>query len=176
MTSNDMKVADIINYLKDKKSWGPGEWQDELDEFLFVYREIICAVHRNFVTSGSLNGYVYIPRENPWVESASHYDDVNDLEVHGGVTYGGWGKNCTIWNHLDNLKDHFTIGFDTAHYMDQTPRISAMGKILGWDVKFPDVVLTGEIDKPTYKNMNFVINELKKLVDQVLDTKPIKKD
>lgn len=51
---------------------------------------------------GAVNGYAKIPAGHPW--HGRNYDDI-DVEIHGGLTYGG-GE----W-----------IGFDTVHAGDYWP-------------------------------------------------------
>lgn len=60
--------------------------------------------------------------------------------VHGGVTFFGY---------LDHVNggDGYLVGFDTGHYQDWNPRHDHLGI--------------------TYKNVNFVIDELKNLTAQI---------
>lgn len=37
-----------------------------------------------------------------------------DLDVHGGITYGGYSKKYPIESDMER----FWLGFDCAHYMD----------------------------------------------------------
>lgn len=48
-------------------------------------------------------GYVEVPKNHIYFEQ--HYDDINDIECHGGLTYSGYRFEDGI----------YYIGFDTAH-------------------------------------------------------------
>lgn len=69
-------------------------------------------------------------------------DPLNSLHVHGGITFQG------------ELKDNegFWIGFDCEHYRDFVPNMSSL-------------------HEGTYRNMAYVTQELKQLVDQIKDMK-----
>lgn len=58
-------------------------------------------LHNN---NGYRCGYVRIPETHPWFKK--YYDDLNDVSVHGGLTY----------NQL--AEDGWWIGFDCAHLYD----------------------------------------------------------
>lgn len=66
----------------------------------------------------SLNGYVRLPENHPWLGKGEFLDDLDSDEyptVHGGITYG---PNKDRW-----------IGFDTAHsddLIDFEPDFSTM--------------------------------------------------
>lgn len=68
----------------------------------------------------------------------AYISDPNELDVHGGVT---WNDGLT---HITNPKTNL-IGFDCAHAGD-------------WSVRFP---------YGRYKDVDFVLNELKNLVLQL---------
>lgn len=90
------------------------------------------------VDNGSLNGYVENLSDNRYCNLDTNYH----IDVHGGVT----------WDN-DNL-----IGFDTSHHMDYTYDLR------GLDLSYKRDS-TGFI--PTYKTVEFVICNLKKLINQV---------
>ncbi|EFE86020.1 hypothetical protein [Fusobacterium periodonticum] len=49
-------------------------------------------------------GYVEVPKNHIYFEQ--HYDDINDIECHGGLTYSGY-----------RFRDGaYYIGFDTNHF------------------------------------------------------------
>lgn len=87
---------------------------------------------------GHLNGYAYWGNKNPLTE-----EEAFDLDflVHGGVTYFGA---------LPNRNGNY-IGFDCNHYRDWTIDYSL-------DYMFNDC---------TYKDYNFVKNELAILVEEI---------
>jgi hypothetical protein len=91
-------------------------WEDEPDHAEWLnevgYK---CRIRRNEIT-GSLNGYVGIPRENKfWGVS---YEESNvelseiEADVHGGITYSAEGDDG--W---------WYFGFDTSQAGDFAPRI-----------------------------------------------------
>lgn len=53
-------------------------------------------------------GYVGLPRSHPY--HGKRYDAINDIQVHGGLTFSGYGKG---WN--DGL---WYLGFDCGHAFD----------------------------------------------------------
>lgn len=69
---------------------------------------------------GCLCGYVEVPRHN--VAYAAHYTSkvLDDIKVHGGITYSDTGR--------DN-NGEWWIGFDTMHYSD-TPETWPIEKVI----------------------------------------------
>ena len=53
-------------------------------------------------------GYVEIKREHIYFEQ--HYDDINDIDCHGGSTYSGYRFENGI----------YYIGFDTNHFDNES--------------------------------------------------------
>ena len=53
-------------------------------------------------------GYVGLDREHPDFEK--HYDDIHDIEVHGGLTFAGY------WE--DQYDGLWYVGFDVCHADD----------------------------------------------------------
>ena len=53
-------------------------------------------------------GYVGLPRDHPDFEK--HYDDIHDIEVHGGLTFANYweDQNDLLWY----------VGFDCGHAQD----------------------------------------------------------
>ena len=97
-----------------------------------------------FPGGGQLNGYVRIPENHPFYNKG--YDDIK-IECHGGLTFSGELEGET----------GFYIGFDTAHYLDFMP---FMAMINGRD--FPTIM-----EQTTYKDIDYVRNECKEIVDQL---------
>jgi hypothetical protein len=147
---------------RDKKNWGNGPWQNEPDREEFEYRNYRCSIKRHPL--GHLCGYVTIGAEEVKLLDE---DDREDFQVHGGITYN-----------KENKEDGtVTIGFDCAHSSDILPSINSCNRNL--DIicyHFPDLYYLLKIKeafllefKPTYKNIEFVRNELHKLVDQIIE-------
>lgn len=139
------------------KEWGPGEWVDEPDSVDFEYGDMKCHVLRNKL--GSLCGYVEIPQYHP----LHGYDEslYPDLEAHGGITF---------FEKLEN--GNYCIGFDCSHSTDITPETEKALKESrkGLKKRFPEMKKMFEgsmLFNPTYKNINFAIEECKSLVDQL---------
>jgi hypothetical protein len=54
-------------------------------------------------------GYVGLPKEHPYF--GKHYDDIENIEVHGGLTFSGY------WEEIDD-KELYWYGFDCGHAWD----------------------------------------------------------
>lgn len=67
------------------------------------------------------NGYVIIFKDHPMY--GKHYNDINgDISVHGGLTFSHHTsdmKNFTGYSD-EEIKDGWVIGFDTAHFCDNS--------------------------------------------------------
>lgn len=157
----------------EKALWGDGPWQQELDYYEYNYRGYPLRILRG--PSGSLNGYV-------GCSLTKHPDllhDHDDYDVHGGITYA---------QEEDGL---FWLGFDTAHFMDQTPAYALFHTGKAYDIfleKNPDVsdatretfkILQETNDKLVslekdsafhrqYRTHEYVLNELHSLVAQLI--------
>jgi hypothetical protein len=69
-----------------------------------------CRLRRN-TDLGTWCGYVVIPADHPWYGVS--LSDLDDVRVHGGVTYSG-----------DNLYEgEWVIGFDCGHAFDLIPKL-----------------------------------------------------
>ena len=110
---------------------------------LSMYKGFKIVIKRMMYLGGQLNGYVRIPKAHKFYDKS--YDDMN-IKCHGGVTFAG---------DLEEDGD-FYIGFDTAHYMDFMP-------FLVMNLKDKGVSGTG-----TYRDIDYVRNECKSIVDQLL--------
>jgi len=87
-------------------------WEDEPDRAEWVHENgLKCRIVRNQIT-GTLCGYVGVPKEN--MHFGAGYDEIgtSDLDIHGGLTYSDDGDDG--W---------FYFGFDTAHADDFAPKI-----------------------------------------------------
>lgn len=112
-------------------------------EKIWKDRGFICYMLRN-PTLDTLNGYIVIPPIHPWYKK--HYDSIY-AEVHGGLTFS------------EEINEQWVIGFDTNHYGDgHGPNRSQQAD---------NTVITHEYK--TYKDENYVENEIEKLVTQALN-------
>lgn len=149
--------------------WGPGEWVEEVDFVKFEYKAIGCLIGRisvldgpkqDFVSGGYLCGYVNIHKDHEMYGIIDNYDV--DLDVHGGVTYS------------DFIGDDFYIGFDCAHSGDYIPSTEWFKKNSTHMIEFykkfpiPKEYLQNYLFNPVYRNIDFCIEECKKLVNQII--------
>ncbi len=157
-------------YTADEKlEWfGYGEWIEEVDQVLFIYKDFECKVLRvvlpdgsNHIFGGHLCGYVRIPADHPYHNKLFQR---LDIECHGGLTYGE--VNVGHW-----------IGFDCAHSGDYVPSSEHFKKNNPDMLKFrqdfplPEAFEKYSIFNPVYRNINFCIEECKGIVDQLLAVK-----
>ena len=101
---------------------------------------------------GIWNGYVILPKGHIFHGKNMSDKEIEDLQVHGGVTYSAPGGND--WS----KDDDWILGFDTNHMHDFSP-----------DSKIRDfkIFLTG---CKNYKNYTYVVQETKTLIDSILFT------
>lgn len=122
----------------------------------FMHQKIMCSVVR-VPMMNHLCGYVYITKDHPWFNKS--YEEIDDLleeGIHGGLTYGK----------LEG--DQKKIGFDCGHFDDLIP--------ITLPDSFPDEIKHQMDDilsrwgnvLSSYKNIYFVMEECKKLAEQVI--------
>lgn len=113
----------------------------------FEYKGFKVVIKRMMYLGGQLNGYVRIPKAHKYYQKG--YDDI-PIECHGGLTFSG------------DLEDDgdFYIGFDTAHYQDYMPFMQMLYTHNKQD-------LIGHASE-TYRDIEYVRSECKKIVDQLL--------
>lgn len=75
------------------------------------------------------------------------YGSLDSVEVHGGLTYSGEMPDSDKW----------WFGFDCAHYGDHVPFCSLVGR-------------------EVYRDMRYVTEELKSLVDQIINIEEDRED
>lgn len=162
-----MFMAEIDKKLKSKeirdKMWK--EW----DVNIFHHCWLLCVIFR---VVWHLNWYVFLPEWHPlrWMqysdwdlsENKDKYKEdyvkkqsyINDIEVHGWLTFDGWFRSVTIeWEDM-----WFCFGFDTAHAWDLYLRDRH------WEL---DLVFEWE----EYRDMDYVIGQTKKLAEQLSNFK-----
>lgn len=129
--------------------------------------------------TGTYNGYVGVPKGHPLYGKDYHDKRIENLEVHGGVTYSDF------WPELNDNNELWYIGFDTAHAGDITPE---MDRLLPEHLRDNYVVPGTEIDmiqnatqfykegknlhyispfQPTYKSEGYVKKECESLAEQL---------
>jgi hypothetical protein len=113
-----------------------------LIESHYVDRNIICFTSRNSITD-TLNGYIEIPEFHPWYEA--EYDNLTEIEVHGGITFSDYISGSNMW----------AIGFDTNHFGDAP----------GPNAQYQNIAFH---ESEIHKDEKYVTEELTRLVDQTL--------
>lgn len=149
------------------KFFGYGEWVEEVDFTEIEYQGYKARVKRVFVKEhfakelayfgGYLCGYVKIPSSHPYFGN----QDI-DLECHGGLTF----------NKCD--EEHW-VGFNCAHAYDYVPTMELMKKTHPELKKFremfpiPQEFENFALFNPVYRNMQYCIEECKKIIRQLID-------
>lgn len=127
---------------------------------VFFYKDYKCMIRR-IEDMGHLCGYVAIPKGHIlYKKSYTEIEEEYDLIVHGGLTFSDFfGKPEIDPNAYDN---RWYIGFDCAHAGDLTPNMY---------VKFPQIYHECDLihREGIYKDMEYVTEECKSLVDQILE-------
>lgn len=124
------------------KTISMNKWESEPDYLEFIYKGFKCFIKRNHFQA--LCGYVVVPEGNTLY--LKNHTDIN-IDCHGGLTYSE--KEVNNW----------VIGFDCAHYDDFCPGL----------IKYSSTY-DEETYEETYKDMNYVTNELHGIVDQLILT------
>jgi hypothetical protein len=163
-----IEITHQENYPAENKIrwWNDGEWVHEPDIIFFTYRDYDCKIIRSaqlepyakieHVYGGFLCGYVRIPFAHPFRHEI--FEDM-DIECHGGLTFG-------------QVSDAHWIGFDCAHSGDFMPSTEKWKKesIRCREIyPLPKEFERFSIFNPTYKNIEFVKNECKSIVDQLIE-------
>lgn len=104
-----------------------------------------CFIRRNKLKAWC--GYVLISKDYP-IDS----DTTIDIDCHGGVTYHNFDEKG------------LTIGFDCSHFGDIIPPILPGDLDLFW----PD-------GNAAYRTKEFAVDEVNKMVKQILELKSIKR-
>jgi hypothetical protein len=160
-------VLELTKEIK-LKHWGPGEWVDEPDSFEFEHEGFLCYGIRNamwdgfkgdYLSLGCWCAYIRIPEGHPWFNVDIWGDSGPDVDVHGGLTFG------------EMFDNEFWIGFDCGHSRDVIPSVVEMKKKMRQDMKekHPNLNVDWEnspVFLESYKNMNFVMQEVKSLAEQ----------
>lgn len=136
-----------------------GPWYNEPDFLDWVDEETQypCYIIRH-PAFGCLLGYVRLSKEHPlFGKDLSSYDSKYDIDVHGGVSHANEKfPGCSLPQiTLNHDEGYWYIGFDCAHAGDVAPAL--------------DLAPGGYNNYPygTYKDVNFVKNECKKLAAQL---------
>lgn len=145
-------------------------WLEEPNHVEFRYKGFPCIIHRvsfdeTKPQEGHLCGYVGIPSTHPYYGKQS---DQMSLSVHGGITYTEKcnGAICHKPSHGET-DDLWWLGFDCGHCYDLVPRHYEIRQLGG---PLCDIFReTHDLDYETYRTIEYVENEIKELVDQLLE-------
>lgn len=140
-----------INPEIDRSGWGEGPWDGEPDLLIWTSKEgMPLMARRNQL--GNWCGYCGVHTEHP--AYGAHYDDVDDIYVHGGLTYAGpdpefEGIRPNLWY----------FGFDCAHAGDYIPGLP----ITRFTAFPPDNLVE-------YRTLEYVKLECERLAEQLKRT------
>ncbi|GAF90799.1 unnamed protein product [marine sediment metagenome] len=73
--------------------------------------------------TGTHNGYVVIKPDHRFYQMDYSHEELYEIEVHGGLTfadYAGSLLNDKMLKKHNVDKDDWVLGFDTAHYSDNS--------------------------------------------------------
>jgi hypothetical protein len=148
------------------KHLGPGEWIEEPDSLRLEYRGCEALISRTFKIEpfskkehyygGHLCGYVQILKG----DNLFNRDDLK-ISCHGGLTF------------QNRDEERFWLGFDCAHSGDYCPSIELMRKNNPEMNKYRELMKKdapkyfGDLLYPSYKNIQFCIDECISIIDQI---------
>jgi ribosomal protein L24E len=113
--------------LVDRKNWPPGQWDSEPDKIQWVDEatDLDCLIVRQ-QSSGHLCGYVGVPMGHRFF--GADYNDVTEIEVHGGLTFADFCNEDAPPGHgichvpLEGRPGKvWWFGFDCDHCFDLSP-------------------------------------------------------
>jgi hypothetical protein len=106
------------DFMRDKKLWGPGPWQDEPDQLDFMIEGYLCQLRRGQM--GGWCGYVLVPEGHPWFDNRPRA--YADAQVHGGISYGQ--RTCASCD--AQVGAQYSVGFGYMHAGDYCPVLAAV--------------------------------------------------
>ena len=126
----------------DRNGWPAGPWDDEEDRY--EWRDpstgLACLARRNRM--GNWCGYVAVPAGHAW--HGVEYQELDELEVHGGLTYAaGCDLEAGICHEPLSGEDGevWWLGFDCAHMTDLIPYMVKLGMVRDedWPLVYRDI-------------------------------------
>lgn len=141
-----------------------GPWNKEINED--IWRDeatgILCYMRRNWL--GAWCGYVLIEEDTSplWGALYSNTKELEQLEVHGGVTFSGiiklesFEQKYDLETHESRSGEFWGIGFDCSHGFDLTPCIWGMHSL-------------AQRNHASYRDIEYVYNEVLKMCKQLID-------
>jgi hypothetical protein len=141
-----------------RDGWERGPWDSEDDRYEWRHGGYPCLAVRG--PMGAWCGYVGLPPGHPW--HGKDYDSVDDVEVHGGLTYS---KDCHgLICHTPREgepADVWWIGFDCAHCFDLVPGMEALLIKIGHQKQ-----CTVLQEEDVYRDLAYVEREVNSLARQ----------
>lgn len=137
---------------------GEGPWTHEPDEVFYLYNGFPCVIRRNAL--GVLCGYIGLCLGHS--QFAQHYDDVEGCDPHGGFTFSelriAFNPVIPQLKEFDRQNVLWWLGFDCSHYMDVVPTFASIQGLHSFD--------------RTYKDINYVNNELHRMTCLLCEENP----
>jgi hypothetical protein len=158
-------ITQILNLKGEKEFWNIGKIVIEDGGIYKDYEFLIT-----FVNSGFRCGYVAIPENHKLYNLEEHEAYGLDIDVHGGITF--FDRHETILERtIGNIScSDKWLGFDAGHYNDDFDEICLI-KYFG--KHNPLTKLYSDNYRKAYKmelkDKHFMINECKKLIDQIIE-------
>lgn len=147
--------------LEEKLKDALAKIEKEGDRKQFQYRGYDCLIRRVREAGGHLCGYVVIPEGHKLFKVS--YDDLEDkyeIHVHGGLTFSNYG--FSDYKDTPFNKSKWYVGFDCHHAYDLAP--------LQY-LRFPQFTqppYSTTLESEEYRDMEYVTQECKDLVDQII--------
>jgi len=163
----------IKNMSEERENWSNGEWNSEPDFFDLSYKKYQCLAKRD-QHLGTWEAYILLPKDSKYRVVDNHQELIThgllifheDEDQNSSVTCDTIGFSCDV-----PTKDIYPVAMaiiNVAHkliYKEHVDKIlNDMSVRLSNNIELP----VKELVKGTYKNVAFVVKELKALVDQLV--------
>lgn len=136
-----------------------GPWNNELNRLNWKAHGLDCMLVRNPVM---LNwcGYVGISSDHP--DFNRDYGDLEELNVHGGLTYANLcqGNICHLSD--DNGEPTYWLGFDCGHFDDIAPLMLEYRHLKDWPKYSPETYKTEQYAKLETQNLALQLSKRRK--------------
>lgn len=125
-----------------------------------VYRDFEYEIVHNDL--GYRCGYVKLPPNHPWY--GKDYNDLDFVEVHGGLTFAEADESCDQVGEDDG----WWIGFDCAHAGDAKDPLLMTVEDLKWEAELSSKCGNLSRTRDTIKTTEYVREECKSLIEQAI--------